>query len=491
MSTSPSTFSSPLGPLHLAHPADQGSPTRIFFSLFRRNGSSTKSSSSSSSASRTLKQVDPSYNSLEYTLDRSPSSTYSSSTISSIESHDGLVPPPYTADNGLEEDLVVDGEEGRPEFKLETAEEKKQRLKAEKLDRKRRELIEADGRMDEALKSWGSAMPIETELTKALGIRMPIVQGGMMWVGLPKLVAAVSEAGGLGILTGLTAGSPENLRNSIREVRKLTSKPFAVNLTFLPSITPPPYADYAKVIIEEGVKVAETAGGPAAIPIVKMYKDAGIYVIHKCTSIRHAQTAERLGVNMLSIDGFECAGHPGEDDVGGLLLLAIAARKLKIPYIASGGIGDGRGLAAAIALGAQGINCGTLFVATEESYVHPKIKEAMVKADERSTTHIFRSLRNTARVFKNEVAKEVVAKERRPGGAEFPELAPLVSGARGKKVYDEGDPDAGVWSASGVMALIEDIPSVKTLMDRMEKQAEEILKEGASKVIAGGASSKL
>ncbi|GAA6004479.1 hypothetical protein JCM10207_000745 [Rhodosporidiobolus poonsookiae] len=333
--------------------------------------------------------------------------------------------------------------------------------------------------------------PIETELTRALGIRVPVVQGGMMWVGLPKLVAAVSEAGGLGILTGLTAGSPENLRNSIREVRKLTSKPFAVNLTFLPSISPPPYADYAQVIIDEGVKVAETAGGPAAIPIIKMYKKAGIYVIHKCTSIRHAKSAEALGVDMLSIDGFECAGHPGEDDVGGLLLLALAARKLKVPYIASGGIGDGRGLAAAIALGAQGVNCGTVFMATQESYVHDNIKQAMVKADERSTTHIFRTLRNTARVFKNAVAKEVVAKERRAGGVEFPEIAPLVSGARGKTVYDFGDPDAGVWSASGVMGLIDDVPSCKELVDRMERDAERILVEGASKVVGQGARSKL
>uniref|UniRef100_A0A0K3C8U8 BY PROTMAP: gi/814543992/emb/CEQ38886.1/ SPOSA6832_00365 [Sporidiobolus salmonicolor] n=1 Tax=Rhodotorula toruloides TaxID=5286 RepID=A0A0K3C8U8_RHOTO len=256
----------------------------------------------------------------------------------------------------------------------------------------------------------------------------------------------------------------------------------AVNLTFLPSISPPPYEQYAKVIIEEGIKVAETAGGPAAIPIIKMYKEAGIFVIHKCTSIRHAQAAEKVGVDMLSIDGFECAGHPGEDDVGGLLLLALAARKLKTPYIASGGIGDGRGLAAAIALGAAGVNCGTVFMATKESYVHDNIKQAMVQADERSTTHIFRTLRNTARVFKNKVAEEVVAKERRPGGVEFPEIAPLVSGARGKKVYDNGDPDAGVWSASGVMGLIDDVPSCEELLKRMERDAEKVLLESAAKV---------
>ncbi|GAA5995180.1 uncharacterized protein JCM10292_004583 [Rhodotorula paludigena] len=323
---------------------------------------------------------------------------------------------------------------------------------------------------------------IETKLTKALGIKRPIVQGGMMWVGLPKLVAAVSNAGGLGILTGLTAGSPEGLRKSIREVRSLTDKPFAVNLTFLPSISPPPYEEYAKVIVEEKVKIAETAGGPAAIPIIKYLKSKGLIVIHKCTAVRHAQAAEKVGVDFLSIDGFECAGHPGEDDVGGLLLLALAARKLKTPYIASGGIGDGRGLAAAISLGAEGVNCGTVFMATTESYIHDNIKKAMVEASELDTTHIFRSLRNSARVFKNKIATEVVAKERRPGGVEFPELAPLVSGARGKKVYDEGDPDAGVWSSSGVLGLIEDVPSCAELLERMERDAEKILVEGATKV---------
>ncbi|TNY21970.1 hypothetical protein DMC30DRAFT_374926 [Rhodotorula diobovata] len=326
------------------------------------------------------------------------------------------------------------------------------------------------------------AMAIETELTKKLGIKRPIVQGGMMWVGLPKLVAAVSNAGGLGLLTGLTAGSPEQLRASIREVRKLTNKPFGVNLTFLPSISPPPYDEYAKVIVEEGVKIAETAGGPAAIPIIKYFKQHGLTVIHKCTSIRHAQAAEKVGVDFLSIDGFECAGHPGEDDIGGLLLLALAARKIKTPYIASGGIGDGRGLAAAISLGAEGVNCGTVFMATKESYVHDNIKQAMVKADERSTTHIFRTLRNTARVFKNKIAEEVVAKERRPGGTEFAEIQPLVSGARGKKVYDFGDPDAGVWSASGVCGLIEDVPSCEELLTRMERDAEEVLLRGAAMV---------
>ncbi|KAI5481445.1 2-nitropropane dioxygenase [Pseudohyphozyma bogoriensis] len=325
-------------------------------------------------------------------------------------------------------------------------------------------------------------MYVVPQLTRALGIKIPVVQGGMMWVGLPKLVAAVSNAGGLGILTGLTAGSPEKLRDSIRQVKKLTNKPFAVNLTFLPSISPPPYEDYAKVVIEEGVKIAETAGGPAAAPIIQLYKKHDIYVIHKCTSIRHAKSAAKLGVDCLSIDGFECAGHPGEDDVGGLVLLALAAKNLNIPYIASGGIGDGRGLAAALALGAAGVNCGTLFMATEESYIHPNIKKAIVNATERDTTHIFRTLHNSARVYKNKVAMEVVSKERRPGGVEFPEIAPLVSGARGKTVYEDGDVDAGVWSASPVMGLIDSIVSCETLLKTMEKDAEEILLKNASMV---------
>ncbi|KDE08310.1 2-nitropropane dioxygenase [Microbotryum lychnidis-dioicae p1A1 Lamole] len=324
---------------------------------------------------------------------------------------------------------------------------------------------------------------LDTFLTRSLGIEIPVVQGGMMWVGLPKLVAAVSNAGGLGILTGLTPGSPAKLRESIREVRRLTNKPFAVNLTFLPSISPPPYEEYAQVVIDEGVKVVETAGGPAAGPIIKMYKKAGIFVIHKCTSIRHAKSAVKLGVDCLSIDGFECAGHPGEDDTPGLILLALAAKKLDIPYLASGGIADGRGLAAAITLGACGVNCGTLFMATEESYIHDNIKNAIVKATERDTTHIFRTLNNTARVYKNKIAVEVVTKERQPGGVQFQEIAPLVSGARGRTVYENGDIDAGVWSASPVMGLIDDIPSCEVLLKRMEKDAEEILLMGAKTVV--------
>ncbi|PLW10815.1 hypothetical protein PCANC_06535 [Puccinia coronata f. sp. avenae] len=319
-------------------------------------------------------------------------------------------------------------------------------------------------------------MAIQTALTAALGIRIPIVQGGMMWVGLPKLVAAVSNAGGLGILTGLTQPTPEALRQAIRDTRKMTSKPFGVNLTFLPSINPPPYTDFAQVIIEEGIKVCETAGGPSAAPIIQMMRKANVYVIHKCTSIRHAHSAIKIGANMLSIDGFECAGHPGEDDIGGVVLLARAAQALKVPFIASGGFANGRGLAGAIALGAAGVNMGTAFMVTDEAEIHRKIKEEMIKADERDTIHIFRTLKNTARVYKNDVAMEVVKMERRPGGCEFKDIAHLVSGARGKKVYEEGDVNAGIWTCGISVGLLTKIQSCESFLQECEKDAEEIIR---------------
>ncbi|KAF9324554.1 hypothetical protein BGZ91_002889 [Linnemannia elongata] len=276
-------------------------------------------------------------------------------------------------------------------------------------------------------------MVLQTKLTKLVGIKHPIVQGGMQWVGTAELASAVSNAGGLGILTALTQPTPEHLRNEIRRCRTMTNKPFGVNLTLLPAMTPPPYAEYGDVIVQEGIKVVETAGNNPGEHIRK-FKEAGIFVIHKCTSIRHALTAQRLGADMLSIDGFECAGHPGEDDVTGLILLPLAAKALKIPFIASGGFGDGTGLAAALALGAEGVNMGTRFLCTQEAPIHNNIKESMVNATERDTSLIFRTLHNSARVFRNKVAKEVIEIERKPGGAEFSEVAPLVSGARGKLV---------------------------------------------------------
>ncbi|BFZ53272.1 hypothetical protein PYCC9005_000295 [Savitreella phatthalungensis] len=329
-------------------------------------------------------------------------------------------------------------------------------------------------------------MPFDTWITRTLGIRVPVVQGGMQWVGVAELASAVSNAGGLGILTALTQPNPEALRQEIRRCRTMTSKPFGVNITLLPSITPPDYPAYARIAIEEGIKVVETAGNNPG-PVIKILKEAGVVVIHKCTSIRHALSAERLGVDCLSIDGFECAGHPGEDDVTGLILLAKSSKALKIPYIASGGFADGRGLAAALALGAQGVNMGTRFMCTQESPIHQQIKDEIVKATERDTVLMLRSFRNTARIFKNRVAQEVVAIERRPleqGGskADFKEVQPLVSGARGKTVYTTGDKEAGVWSAGQSVGLIDDIPTCADLVARIEDDAVNVV-SGLAKVV--------
>lgn len=313
-----------------------------------------------------------------------------------------------------------------------------------------------------------------TPLTKLLGIRVPLVQGGMQWVGVPRLAAAVSNAGGLGILTALTQPNPDALREAIRETRKLTSKPFGVNITLLPSINPPDYAGYARAAVEEGVNIFETAGNNPG-PLIRYFKDHGCIVIHKCTTIRHAKSAARLGVDVLSIDGFECAGHPGEEDIPGLVLLARAAQELSIPYIASGGIADGRGLAAAFALGACGANMGTRFMCTVESPIHQNIKDKIVASSETDTVHIFRTLHNTARVYKNAVSTQVVALERRPGGAKFEELRDLVSGARGRKVYELGDPDYGIWSAGVSVGLIKDCPTCEELVQRIEREAEEVI----------------
>ncbi|KIM89308.1 hypothetical protein PILCRDRAFT_220079 [Piloderma croceum F 1598] len=315
---------------------------------------------------------------------------------------------------------------------------------------------------------------IVTPLTELLGIRVPVVQGGMQWVGIPPLVAAVSEAGGLGILTALTQPNPEALRVTIRETRQLTSKPFGVNITLLPSINPPDYEGFARVAVEEGIKIIETAGNNPG-PLIKYFKANNCIVLHKCTTIRHAKSAQRMGVDVLSIDGFECAGHPGEEDIGGIVLLARAAQELSVPYIASGGFADGRGLASALTLGCAGINMGTRFLCTVESPIHQNIKEKIVASTEQDTVHIFRTLRNTARVFKNKVSMEVVALERRPGGVKFEELRDLVSGARGRLVYENGDPDYGIWSAGIVLGLINDIPTCDVLVKRIEKEAEEII----------------
>lgn len=293
-----------------------------------------------------------------------------------------------------------------------------------------------------------------------------------MWVGRAELVAAVAEAGALGFITALTQPTPEDLVREIERTRELTDKPFGVNLTILPSIDPPPYAEYRQAIIDSGVKIVETAGFNPADHLPH-FKDAGIKVIHKCTSVRHAVKAERIGVDAVSIDGFECAGHPGEDDVPGLILIPAATSKLSIPVIASGGIADSRGLVAALALGADGVNMGTRFMCTVESPVAHEVKEQIVRNTELDTKLIFRTLRNTARVATNAVSEEVVEIESR--GAEFGDIAHLVAGARGRKVFEDGELDAGIWTAGQSQGLIHDIPTVGELVDRMVAEAEAII----------------
>lgn len=307
---------------------------------------------------------------------------------------------------------------------------------------------------------------MKTRVTEQLGIRYPILQGGMQWVGKAELASAVSNAGGLGIVTALTQPTPEDLAREIARTRALTDRPFGVNLTILPTINPPPYADYLQAIIDGGVKIVETAGNSPKEFIGRM-KDHGITIVHKCTTVRHALSAERNGVDIVSIDGFECAGHPGEDDVPGLVLIPLATRALKIPVIASGGIADGRGMAAAFALGAEGVNMGTRFFATQEAPVHPQIKQALVNATERDTKLIFRTLKNTTRVLKNAVSEEVVATENRPGGCTFEDIRHLVAGARGNAALQAGDVDGGSIAAGQVVGLIDDIPSCADLIERM------------------------
>lgn len=323
---------------------------------------------------------------------------------------------------------------------------------------------------------------LKTRFTELVGIEHPIVQGGMQWVGRAELAAAVSEAGGLGIITALTQPTPDDLRKEIARARTLTKKPIAVNLTILPTITPPPYAEYRQAIIDSGIKVVETAGNKPQ-EHVDEFKKHGIKVIHKCTSVRHALSAERMGVDAISIDGFECAGHPGEDDTPGLILIPAAADKVKIPMIASGGIGDGRGLAAALALGAEGVNMGTRFMATKESPIHQKVKEQIVAHDERSTELIFRTMRNTSRVAKNPISTKVVSMEKE--GAKFEDVRELVAGARGKQVYATGDWEDGIWTAGQVQGLIHDIPTCAELIHRMVRDAEEIINARLARMVGG------
>ncbi|QOV33194.1 nitronate monooxygenase [Streptomyces ferrugineus] len=313
---------------------------------------------------------------------------------------------------------------------------------------------------------------VRTRFCDVFGVEYPIVQGGMQWVGRAELASAVANAGGLGFITALTQPTPEDLAKEIARCRDMTDKPFGVNLTILPSITPPPYAEYRDVIVESRVPVVETAGANPAEHLPAFHQ-GGVKVLHKCTSVRHAVKAQELGVDGISIDGFECAGHPGEDDIPGLVLIPAAAKEIRIPMIASGGFADARGLVAALALGADGINMGTRFLATAEAPVHDNVKRHLVEASEQDTDLIFRPLRNTARVARNAVSEQVVSILN--AGGRFEDVRELVAGARGRQVYEAGDPDLGIWTAGMVQGLIHDIPTVAELIDRIVTEAHALI----------------
>jgi len=317
---------------------------------------------------------------------------------------------------------------------------------------------------------------MKTRITELFGIEHPIIQGGMHYVGFAELAAAVSNAGGLGFITGLTQRTPALLAQEIARCRAMTDKPFGVNLSFLPAVNPPDYPGYVKAIIDGGVKIVETAGNNPQkwLPALKQ---AGVKVIHKCTSVRHALKAEAIGCDAVSVDGFECGGHPGEDDVPNFILLPRAAETLKIPFVASGGMADGRSLVAALALGADGINMGTRFIATQEAPVHENVKQAIVAASELDTRLIMRPLRNTERVLINAGTQRVLQKERELGAAiRFEDIAPEVAGVY-PRVMQQGEVDAGVWSCGMVAGLIHDVPSVQQLMDRIMQQAHALIAE--------------
>ena len=322
---------------------------------------------------------------------------------------------------------------------------------------------------------------IRTRFTEVFGVEAPIVQGGMQWVGRAELAAAVSNAGGLGIITALTQPTPGDLTKEIARARDLTDKPFGVNLTILPSINPPPYDEYRAAIIESGVTVVETAGANPG-PHLPAFHEAGIRVLHKCTSVRHAVKAQELGVDGISIDGFECAGHPGEDDIPGLILIPAAAKQITIPMIASGGFADAAGLVAALALGADGVNMGTRFMCTAEAPVHQAVKEQIVASSELDTELIFRPLRNTARVASNAISREVV--QILADGGQFEDVRELVAGARGRTVFELGELDAGIWHASTAMGLIDDIPTCAELVSRMVSEAEELIRDRLLNLVA-------
>lgn len=317
---------------------------------------------------------------------------------------------------------------------------------------------------------------MKTRITEMFGIEHPIIQGGMHYVGFAEMAAAVSNAGGLGIITGLTLGTPEKLAAEIAKCRAMTDKPFGVNLTFLPVVNAPDYPGLIRVIIEGGVKVVETAGNnPQAV--LPYLKDAGIKVIHKCTSVRHSLKAQAIGCDAVSVDGFECGGHPGEDDVPNMILLPRAADELDIPFVASGGQADGRSLVASLAMGADGINMGTRFIATKEAPVHDKVKQAIVAASELDTRLVMRPLRNTERVMSNAAVEELLRIEKEKGAdLKFEDIIEQVAGVY-PRIMREGDMDAGAWSCGMVAGLIDDIPTCKELIDRIMAEAEAIIRQ--------------
>ncbi|EJE52888.1 2-nitropropane dioxygenase-like enzyme [Acidovorax sp. CF316] len=317
---------------------------------------------------------------------------------------------------------------------------------------------------------------MKTRITELFGIEHPIIQGGMHHVGLAELASAVSNAGGLGMVTGLTQRTPELLAREIARCRAMTDKPFGVNLTFLPSVNPPDYPGYVKAIIDGGVKVVETAGNNPQkwLPALK---EAGIKVIHKCTSVRHALKAQAIGCDAISVDGFECGGHPGEDDVPNFILLPRAAEELSIPFVASGGMADGRSLVAALALGAEGMNMGTRFIATQEAPVHDNVKRAIVAASELDTRLVMRPLRNTERVLSNAAVERLLLKERELGAAiTFEDILPEVAGVY-PRIMQSGEMDAGAWSCGMVAGLIHDVPTVQQLIDRTMAEAHALIHE--------------
>ena len=314
---------------------------------------------------------------------------------------------------------------------------------------------------------------LKTRITDLFGIEHPVIQGGMQWVGYAELVSAVSNAGALGILTALTQPTPEDLTKEIARTREMTDKPFGVNLTVLPTINPPPYEEYAQAIVGSGVKIVETAGRSPE-PFMELFKEYDVKVIHKCTSVRHALKAQSVGVSAITIDGFECAGHPGEDDIPSLVLLPQAAEALDVPVAGCGGFSDAKSLVAALALGGEAIVMGTRFMATKEAGIHQNVKDKMTEADELSTNLMFRTMHNTAREFKNSISDQVVEIES-SGSATFEDVKDLVAGQRGRVVFEEGDLEHGIWSAGISVARVKDVPSCQEMVSRLVSDAEKII----------------